>query len=51
MITARMEERLLAQARASGAFCLLRKPFKASALIDCVRRALSHEGGTDNTGG
>ena len=43
MITARMEERLLAQARASGAFCLLRKPFKASALIDCVRRALAHE--------
>ena len=38
MITARREERLLAQARASGAFCLLRKPFKASALIDCVRR-------------
>jgi FixJ family two-component response regulator len=47
MITARREERLLAQARASGAFCLLRKPFKASALIDCVRRALSHQAGAN----
>ena len=47
MITARVEERLLAEARASGAFCLLRKPFKASALIECVRRALSHEAGAD----
>jgi FixJ family two-component response regulator len=43
MITARVEERLHAQARDSGAFGFLRKPFKASALLDCVRRALSHE--------
>ena len=43
MITARVEERLLTQAQTSGAFGFLRKPFKASALIDCVRRALSHE--------
>ena len=47
MITARVEERLHAQARESGAFGFLRKPFKASALMDCVRRALSH--GTDAT--
>jgi FixJ family two-component response regulator len=42
MITARVEERIHLQARNSGAFCFLRKPFKASALMDCVRRALSH---------
>jgi FixJ family two-component response regulator len=43
MITARVEGRLHAEARDSGAFGFLRKPFKASALMDCVRRALSHE--------
>jgi FixJ family two-component response regulator len=42
MITARVEERLHAQARDCGPFGFLRKPFKASALMDCVRRALSH---------
>ena len=40
MITARVEPRLHSLALASGAFCLLRKPFKASALIECVERAL-----------
>jgi FixJ family two-component response regulator len=41
MITARLEERLHSSALASGAFCLLRKPFKAHALIECVERALA----------
>jgi FixJ family two-component response regulator len=40
MITARVEPRLHSLALASGAFCLLRKPFKATALIECVERAL-----------
>jgi FixJ family two-component response regulator len=40
MITARVEPRLHSLALASGAFCLLRKPFKASELIECVERAL-----------
>jgi FixJ family two-component response regulator len=48
MITARVEERLHAQARDSGAFGFLRKPFKASVLMDCVRRALS-QGADANT--
>ncbi len=41
MITARVEQRLQSLAVSSGAFCLLRKPFKASALIECVQRALA----------
>jgi FixJ family two-component response regulator len=41
MITARAEPRLHRLALASGAFCLLRKPFRASALIECVERALA----------
>jgi FixJ family two-component response regulator len=41
MITARVEQRLHSLALASGAFCLLRKPFKAMALIECVERALA----------
>jgi FixJ family two-component response regulator len=41
MITARVEERLHSLALASGAFCLLRKPFKTKALIECVERALA----------
>jgi len=40
MITARAEPNLEARAVASGAFCLLRKPFRASALLDCLHRAL-----------
>jgi FixJ family two-component response regulator len=40
MITARVEPRLHSLALASGAFCLLRKPFKASELVECVERAL-----------
>lgn len=41
MITARAERELDAQAAAIGAICLLRKPFEADALIDCLERALS----------
>lgn len=40
MITARVEDRLHERARDVGAFCLLRKPFKAEALIACIERAL-----------
>ena len=41
MITARAEKRLHDLALKSGAFCLLRKPFKSRALIECVERALA----------
>jgi FixJ family two-component response regulator len=40
MITARAEPELEARAVASGAFCLLRKPFDSKALIDCLEKAL-----------
>ena len=40
MITARAEANLESRAVASGAICLLRKPFRASALLDCLHRAL-----------
>ena len=40
MITARNDEGLEAQAAASGALCLLLKPFDTSELLDCVERAL-----------
>ena len=39
MITARAEQGLEAKAVASGAVCLLRKPFETAALIDCLERA------------
>jgi FixJ family two-component response regulator len=39
MITARSDTHLHEQALASGAICLLRKPFGAEALMDCLRRA------------
>jgi FixJ family two-component response regulator len=41
MITARSEEALLARARASGAACLLRKPFEPDVFVDCLDRALA----------
>jgi FixJ family two-component response regulator len=41
MITARVEDRLHERARDVGAFCLLRKPFKAEALIACIEKALT----------
>jgi FixJ family two-component response regulator len=41
MVTARSDLGLDARAAASGAICLLRKPFKTDALIDCLERALA----------
>lgn len=41
MITALSETTVLAKARASGAFCLLRKPFRPDDLIACLERALA----------
>jgi|tagenome__1003787_1003787.scaffolds.fasta_scaffold20990010_3 FixJ family two-component response regulator len=40
MITAVAEPGLEIKAEASGSFCLLKKPFEAYALIDCLQRAL-----------
>jgi FixJ family two-component response regulator len=40
MITARTESDLEARAVASGAVCLLRKPFEISALLKWLKRAL-----------
>lgn len=40
MITARHEPGLKEKAYAVGAACFLRKPFAATALIDCVERTL-----------
>jgi FixJ family two-component response regulator len=39
LITARSEPHLHAQAVASGAVCLLRKPFGAEALLACLKKA------------
>lgn len=40
MITARAEPELEAKVLASGAICLLRKPFESKALIACLETAL-----------
>lgn len=40
MITGRAEAALLARAEASGALCILRKPFEADHLMACVAGAL-----------
>jgi FixJ family two-component response regulator len=40
MITARAEPELEAKVAASGAICLLRKPFESNALIGCLEKAL-----------
>ena len=40
IITARTERRIEEQAFAAGALCVLRKPFEADALLDCLRKAL-----------
>jgi FixJ family two-component response regulator len=48
LITARTEPGLEAAAAASGAVCFLRKPFEASMLSDCLRKALSRQ--ADGTG-
>jgi FixJ family two-component response regulator len=42
LITARAEPNLEARAAASGAIGLLRKPFRATALLECLQRALHH---------
>jgi FixJ family two-component response regulator len=41
MVTARTEQALHDRAIASGAVCLLRKPFAAEALIQCLEAALA----------
>lgn len=41
MITARAEPGLQERAFASGALCVLKKPFAPEALIDCLERALA----------
>jgi FixJ family two-component response regulator len=40
MITARTEPGLEQRALASGAICLLRKPFETTLLTDCLKKAL-----------
>lgn len=42
LMTARTEDDLHQRASASGAVCLLRKPFAADQLLACVERALDH---------
>ena len=39
LITARSEPHIHAQARASGAVCLLKKPFDADTLLACLKKA------------
>ncbi len=41
MITARADASLERQAYASGAVCLLKKPFETGVLLDCLERALA----------
>jgi FixJ family two-component response regulator len=40
MITARAEPELECRVAASGALCLIRKPFESNDLIDCLEKAL-----------
>jgi FixJ family two-component response regulator len=40
MVTARTEPGLEQRALASGALCLLRKPFQTALLTDCLKKAL-----------
>jgi FixJ family two-component response regulator len=41
MITARAERTIEERAMTAGALCVLRKPFEAQALLDCLQRALA----------
>jgi len=41
LITARSDALVEARARASGAVCLLKKPFQADELIGCIDKALT----------
>jgi len=43
LITARSDPGLEGRATASGAFCLLRKPFETAALMACLESALAAE--------
>lgn len=45
MITGRADTALLARAEASGAACVLRKPFEAEQLMACVTGAIDSGGG------
>jgi len=40
LVTARTEKEILANAAASGASCLLRKPFTGDQLLECVSSAI-----------
>ena len=50
MVTARSDLGLDAHAAANGAICLLRKPFKTEALIDCLEKALEALSGLPEVG-
>jgi FixJ family two-component response regulator len=41
VITARAQPTIEARALAAGAICVLRKPFEADALLECLQRALA----------
>jgi len=41
MITGRTDASVEARAHSSGAVCLLKKPFQADALMECVNKALA----------
>jgi FixJ family two-component response regulator len=41
LMTARLEASLIADARRSNPFCILRKPFESAELIGCLDRAFS----------
>jgi FixJ family two-component response regulator len=41
MVTARSDSGIDAHAGANGTICLLRKPFRTDALIDCLEKALN----------
>lgn len=45
LITARAEPALRERAMEQGALCMLRKPFPAEALIECIERALAQGAG------
>jgi FixJ family two-component response regulator len=41
VVTAREENKWLAEAKAGGALCLLHKPFETRDLLDCLNRAFT----------
>ena len=50
MITARADPGLEARAAAAGVVCLLRKPFKSTALIDCLDKGSANKLNLNLTG-